>query len=249
MSPEKFSYIVEQIKPYTDYIYLHVQGEPMMHPQFDEIMNICDREKMKVQLVTNGTYLKDHMNLLQHESLRKISFSLQSIEYQKAEDMHEYLNTILKFCEDASAQGKPVCELRFWRNDERLMPKTKFCISLLKSRYRFTQTDRRNNIMILPNVYIDYDNEFEWPTMKNPVDSVHGYCLGTLEQFAVLSNGNVVPCCLDAEGSVCFGNMVATPLKEILESGRFQKMKKAFQENSVREPLCQRCTYRRRFDS
>ncbi len=243
-----FRYILEQVKDYTDYIYLHVQGEPLMHPQFEEIMNICDAENVHVHIVTNGTYLKDHLDMGKHPSLRKVSISLQSVEYQNQISISDYMNSVIAFCEKSSSMKRPYTELRFWRNDERNMPHTKFCLQALKNRYDFVETDRLKNYMILPNVYVDFDNEFEWPTMNNPAITDKGRCLGAVEQIAILSNGNVVPCCLDCEGSVCFGNIRITSLREILNSGRYLKMVHAFQNNQIREPLCQKCSFRKRFD-
>ena len=33
--------ILKEIKPYTDNIYLHVKGEPLLHPQIIEFLNIA----------------------------------------------------------------------------------------------------------------------------------------------------------------------------------------------------------------
>ena len=38
MSLEQFRIITKKIKPYTDSIYLHVKGEPLLHPEFKEII-------------------------------------------------------------------------------------------------------------------------------------------------------------------------------------------------------------------
>ena len=92
LSIEEFLYIIQQVKPVTDYIYLHVQGEPLLHPQLEDIFLLCDRVGMHVQLVTNGTFLSRYPYLYNHPSLRKISFSLQSVEYQHSADIKEYMN-------------------------------------------------------------------------------------------------------------------------------------------------------------
>ena len=41
MSIEEFGHILDEIKPYTNYIYLHVKGEPMLHPELDTILSMC----------------------------------------------------------------------------------------------------------------------------------------------------------------------------------------------------------------
>ena len=75
MDPAFFREIILQVRDITPYVYLHVQGEPLCHPRFDELMDICDECGMQVQLVTNGTLLHRWPGLIHHSSLRKISFS------------------------------------------------------------------------------------------------------------------------------------------------------------------------------
>ncbi len=47
-------------------------------------------------------------------------------------------------------------------------------------------------------------------------------------QVAVLSDGSVVPCCLDAEGLVALGNIFNESFKNIIESPRAQAIKTGF---------------------
>ena len=82
MTAEEFTLCIDEVRPYTQYLYFHVQGEPLLHPHIDQFVEIADEKKCHVQLVTNASYLHLHQNLYRHSSLRKISFSLQSIEYQ-----------------------------------------------------------------------------------------------------------------------------------------------------------------------
>ncbi len=247
MSPEFFSHILDQVKQYTDYIYLHVQGEPLLHPGFEEIMDICDHAEVHVQLVTNGTLIQKHKNLYQHSSLRKISFSLQSVIAQQSNLVPEYLNQILSFCETASNAGHPICELRMWATDIN-SPLYDYCLSMLHRRYSFDETDRSNNYRLMENVYLSLSNSWEWPSENNNIISTTGTCHGAVDQIAILSNGTVVPCCLDADANVAFGNLRITSLSEILELGRYTQMVNGFRCNQIREPFCQKCSYRTRFD-
>ena len=38
MSVESFDIVASKISKYTDYIYLHVKGEPLLHPNLDKIL-------------------------------------------------------------------------------------------------------------------------------------------------------------------------------------------------------------------
>ena len=243
-----FETIVQQVKEYTDYIYLHVQGEPTIHPSFDELLSICDAYAMKVQLVTNGTTLsKVHDVLLNHSCLRKISFSLQSIEFHQ-QNLDIFQSTLFHFLDACKEKKFPIVEVRFWRSDELKETRTKTILEHLHQQYTLTKTNRKNNYSIAENIYVDFDNMFEWPDdLSKPVSS-KGKCLGAIQQIAVLSNGEVVPCCLDCNGVISFGNLHATSLQEVLHSERYVNMVKGLQQQTLVEPFCQKCTFRLRFN-
>ena len=84
---------LSQIKPYCSYIYLHILGEPLLHPQFDKILKLLDEKQMDLQLVTNGTLLSRYPDLMKHTSLRKLSISLHSIN--KSHYIHSPIQQML----------------------------------------------------------------------------------------------------------------------------------------------------------
>ena len=45
MSKDKFEHIASEIVKYTDYVYLHVKGEPLIHKELEDILNICNKYK------------------------------------------------------------------------------------------------------------------------------------------------------------------------------------------------------------
>ena len=247
MDPAFFADVLKQAKQITPYIYLHVHGEPLLHPAFEEIMNMCDQENMQVQLVTNGTLLAKYPDLYRHSSLRKISFSLQSIEYHSADPI-SYLKDILSFCEAASKQERPYCEIRFWRDDQLQMERTGTCLSWLQEHYTFTKTERPDNYRIMDHVYVDAHNMFAWPSVGEPLNSIRGTCYGGIRQIAVLSDGTVVPCCLDSQGDIPLGSLQKQSLDEILSSKRYTDLCHGFENRELTEDLCRKCTYRNRFD-
>ena len=41
---------LDQIKPHTDYIYLHVKGEPLLHPKIDQLLDLSHEKGLKLIL-------------------------------------------------------------------------------------------------------------------------------------------------------------------------------------------------------
>ena len=81
MSIDEFSYIVCQIRPFTDYIYFHLMGEPFLNTNLKAMLDICGEAGLKVNITTNGTLInKVSDTLLNAPTLRKVSFSLHSFE-------------------------------------------------------------------------------------------------------------------------------------------------------------------------
>lgn len=244
MTIEQFTHCIQQIKPYTDYVYFHVQGEPLLHPHIDQLFSVADENRCHVQLVTNASLLHHHPDLYTHPSLRRISFSLQSIEYQNS-DPHTLVNTILTFHKHAKQHGIH-CEIRFWRDDQTMMPKTMECLNLLKERYTFSRTTRPNSVKLDDYLYLSYGNSFSWPDMLKDQETDTGTCRA-IDQIAILSDGTVVPCCLDCKGIIALGNIFTDSLDSILSTDRYRSMVQGFAQHRIVEPLCRKCTYRLRF--
>ena len=86
------------------------------------------------------------------------------------------------------------------------------------------------------------DSLFEWPNIEHQ-KKIHGFCLGLKSHIAILSDGSVVPCCLDADGQINLGNIFFQDLEEIIHSKKAIAIKKGFQQNKKVESLCQSCTF------
>lgn len=63
----------------------------------------------------------------------------------------------------------------------------------------------------------------------------------------MLSDGTVIPCCLDGEGVINLGNIHERPFADIIEGERAQRMYDGFSRREVVEELCRKCGYRQRF--
>lgn len=81
LNPAEFRQLAEKIRPYTDYLYLHVLGEPLMHPALKTLLDICRELSFRVVITTNGTLLPAQETvLLSSPALYKINVSLHSFE-------------------------------------------------------------------------------------------------------------------------------------------------------------------------
>lgn len=257
MSLEDFETVLKGLEGHGDNIYLHVKGEPLLHPNFREILKLCERHKKKVHITTNGILLdKQGESILNNPAVRLLSISLQSFEDAENEVAYlEYLNKVLKVVKRGLKETNILFGLRLWNfEDASLISEGRnkktldYIESYLDLSAPITITDPKTNGLKLPDrVYISKGYEFEWPSLKNDFVADTGTCYGLRRQIAILSTGQVVPCCLDGDGVIDLGNILEEPFERIVTSKRSCEIRTGFENNKIIEPLCQRCDYRERF--
>ena len=107
MSIEEFAHIIDRVAPYTQSVYLHLMGEPLGHPHFDEIIAVCAQKKVPVNLTTNGVLLRaNRQDALLNPVVRQINFSLHSFTDNFGDqDPGPYMKRIVTFAK-ASRHGR-----------------------------------------------------------------------------------------------------------------------------------------------
>ena len=250
LTPSEFKHIVIQVKEYTDTIYLHVLGEPLLHEQLDEILQITEDYNLKVNITTNGYAINDAKHILfKHSNIRKINFSLHSVEdvNHKSISETEYMNNILAFTSEAINHNITVI-YRLWDTNK----KDNTMLSLLKEAYpdfEFNhEVSPQNGHKLAYRVFLHQANIFKWPIQSTKEAEQNGYCLGLKTHIAILSDGTVVPCCLDSEGQINLGNIFKTPLTDILQGELATSIKVGFQNHKAIHKLCKKCSYKDRFE-
>lgn len=241
LSLEEIDVYVKQIKEYTDYIYLHILGEPLLHPNFNEILDILDQNNMYLQLVSNGTLLSKYPNILSHKCLRKLSISIHSINNLNIDD--NYFKNINKLINE-NKYAK--LELRFY-DKENLSHDLKQYLKYLQNEFGFEITSKINSYKLKENVYVYFESLFKWPDINDKYVSNVGTCHGAIDMIAINSNSDVTICCLDPKAYNKIGNLKKQTLKQILESKEYIAIVNNFKNNKISLDLCSKCTYRLRF--
>lgn len=244
MTEAEFSSILDKLQPYTDYLYFHLMGEPLCHPQLEKFLFIAEQKGFKVILTTNGTLLvRQQSLLLKAPALHKVNISLHSFEANTLPiPFQKYLADCFTFAQ--LAQGKIIITFRLWnqggadtRNEEILNHLGEYFPKLWHHEAR--------GIRIGQKVYLEYGDKFDWPDLQNEEGSDCVFCYGLRDQIGILCDGTVVPCCLDHEGDIPLGNLHTQRLEEILNSTKAQNIYNGFSNRKACEPLCRRCGFAR----
>ena len=245
MSIEEYKIVLRKIKDYTDYIYLHVKGEPLIHPNIIEMINIANDYNLKVNLTTNGVLFNKYAKELgKCNNLNKINFSLHS-ENNKDNYFEDIFGNI-KYL-----NNNTTIIYRLWTlNNNELDEKSTKIVNKIKDYYKLPQETVNKiiydkNIKITNRIYIDKDSKFIWPKINE--NRSNGYCYALKTHIAILSDGTVVPCCLDADGIIELGNIYKQQLEDIIKSKRYIELRQSFINKKPCEELCKSCNFKNKF--
>lgn len=252
MSAAQFENVLAQVRPFTEYVYLHLMGEPLLHPDLSEFLELCADKHLRVNITTNGSLLKEKSEiLLSAPALRKVSVSVHSFEEGTEEDKSAYYHQCIDFAKAAAAQGV-FCELRLWNLGGDAARNEAF-FALLKQEFGaavnvglLSGPSAPSSYKLDEGLFVGLAHRFVWPAMDKPAGNGRLFCYGLRDQFGVLADGTVVPCCLDHEGDISLGNLFETPLEEILQSPKAAAIVDGFSKRKAVEELCRRCGFAQR---
>lgn len=246
MTAAEFATLLPKLHPYTDYLYFHLMGEPLCHPQLAVFLELAGQFGFKVILTTNGTLLQKQQEiLLSAPALHKINISLHAFEANDlAVPFEQYLADCFAFGQ--VAQGKKIVVYRLW-NAGGADQLNRQILQQLKLAFPGPWAQERMGTRVADKVYIEHGDKFDWPDLSAPESDAPLFCYGLRDQIGVLCDGTVVPCCLDHEGNIALGNLFTDELENILATPRAQAIYNGFSGREAVEPLCRRCGYARRF--
>lgn len=246
MTPEDFAKLLPKLRPYTDFLYFHIMGEPLCHPHLKEFLAMAGEQGFRVILTTNGTLLSRQQEmLLSAPALHKVNISLHAFEANDlAVPFGEYLADCFQF--GKAAEGKKLVVYRLW-NQGGADARNEEILSAMEKRFPKPWQAELRGTRIADRVYLEYGEKFDWPDLGVPEGPEKLFCYGLRDQLGVLWDGTAVPCCLDHEGDLALGNLFTQDMEEILQSPRAKAIYDGFSRKEAVEPLCRRCGYARRF--
>jgi len=248
MQVEEFRLVVEKIRPFTNYIYLHVLGEPLLHPHLDEILAIAENSGLNINITTNGSLLEKKREILLRHSIRQINISLHDAEENIPEEKwNDYLQTALDFAIDLAPKTY-IC-LRLWNTtNKKSAVFNARCLKKIATTFNLSPSllekeTPGNGLKLTDHVFLQRSPRFEWPDEHHTGVETSKTCYALRDHIAILSDGQVVPCCLDADANMRLGDIFTENLADILETQRAKDIKKGFEQRKVVEPICATCGF------
>lgn len=254
MTYDELKSIIRQIDPLTEYLYFHLMGEPLLHPELEKMLGIAEKYNKKVVITTNGTLISKRQDiLLKSKAIYKVVFSLHSFEANSSEiSMQEYLNNIISFCKSANDSTDIITAMRLWNFDKNdLKGENSLNDEILEIISKAFGIDVPDTDKLIGNrglkldkrIYLQTAQMFEWPDKDKNIISDRIFCYGLRDHFGIQVDGTVVPCCLDNNGEIPLGNIFNENIEDILDSKKAQNIFNGFSNRHACEELCKRCDF------
>ena len=233
VSKEKFKLLLDKLNGYTKYLYFHVMGEPLLHPDVNELIDLA-KDRYFINITTNGYLVK---RIEDNKNIRQVNISLHSYNEKYNKSLAEYLDDIL-FASDKLVNNGTYIKYRLWvgnRNRDKIIKK-------LEEKYNVI-IGNSENVKLAHNVYYEVEQEFIWPSMDNDYYNEVGSCMGCRSHIGILVDGTVVPCCLDSAGIINLGNIYKQDINDIIDDEIFKSLKQGFLDNKKIHELCRKCNF------
>ena len=245
MSRAEFETVCEKLRGVTEYIYYHLMGEPLTHRDLTEFIAIANAHGYKSAITTNGTLLNKRGDELISSGVYKVSISLHSFEDGSAKAFDGYLDSCFDFADKASRAGV-LTVFRLW-NRGHDGGRNEYILDKMKSRLNGEWTWSPRGARIRDKLHLEWGDRFAWPDKDAEDMGEDVFCYGLKDHFGILSDGSIVPCCLDADGEITLGNVFIDDVSRVLESDRAKAIVEGFKTRHAPELLCRKCGYARRF--
>ena len=246
LSPAEFDLLAGKLEGAAGYLYFHLMGEPLLHPELGELLALAGQHGFRINLTTNGVLLPDAAPvLLAAPALHRVNLSLQAWEANTGMGrLCDYVNRCADFARSAAARGILV-SLRLW-NGGGANAKNGEILALLHNAFPGEWKTAQHNTVLTDRVFLEFGEKFDWPDVQAE-ETGAVFCHGLRDHIGVLCDGTVVPCCLDGNGNIPLGNLLTQDLTDILSTPRAKAMVDGFSRRQPTEELCKKCGYAARF--
>ncbi|QOR01318.1 radical SAM/SPASM domain-containing protein [Campylobacter sp. 2014D-0216] len=248
MSLENFEKICKSVHHRAKLFTFHVLGDPLRVTNLKEYLELALKYDMCIELTTSGFYLDEEKItlLLNSKNIRQINISLGAFLAQSRVDIKEYFKPILRLIFlHLEKRLDSFVNLRLWNLDHDFNPplENEKIYHFLESTFQvFIQRQKVKN-RLERHIILHQAKLFKWPSLKDKVIRHEGICHALNGQIAILSDGSLVPCCLDTQADMKLGNCFEDEFNELLKSPLYTQLKEGFKQGVLKAELCKRCEF------
>lgn len=242
MPLEMFRSIVDDICENHPVIKLYLSGEPLLHDMLFDMIEYAGEKGCQTMIHTNGTLLtKELSERILSSSLTFISFSFDGC----SPEIYEKLRPPAKF-EAVRSNIRQYLDLRHNRGDGG--PHTTIEIIRMQE----TESLLQDFVDEWKTSGVDKVNVADYMTWLGSVDdrriapssggARYKPCEAPFRHGCILSDGTVVPCCMDVNGRMPLGNITERGFREIWISHEYRQLRlRMLTADSLEGSICDGC--------
>jgi radical SAM protein with 4Fe4S-binding SPASM domain len=239
-----FKKIVDEAKDYTEFTFLHLAGEPLLHPELRRMIDYCRQVGLKTGLSTNGIILDEEKSKLLIDSpLDLLVLSLDGVTketYEKIRKKSNFEKTCLnieRFLQLKSESKKaPYTMIQLIYQKENHKEAKEFFLKWKKS--------AADVVRVKP--YLNYPglDEYLGEKPKRKQDEKKAKpCVLLWRQPAIYWDGTVVACCMDFLSQMALGNVKDASIADIWNNEKMQKLREIHADGRAGDlSFCNECT-------
>ena len=227
MCESTFKTVVKEIKKMKiRNIGMYYFGEPLTDPRLDKRINLMKKNyPCYIQLITNGLGLNGGWReRLRNTDLDELLISLDATDKESYEKIRKgsYENVVKNIEAFMLKKGK----------------KPKVIVRIMVTE------DNKNQIKEFTRKWKEIVDEVQYGRIHNFSDGrkhlVNNPCLFLWSQLIILSNGDIIPCCIDYDAKLKLGNINSSSLDEIWNGNKMRTLRNAHLMN-IYPSICKNC--------
>ena len=256
ISLKEFQNVIDQLKGHLMYLMLYFQGEPLLNPEFFDMVSYARRNKIYTATSTNGHYLDDdNAKQLVRTGLDRLIISLDGTDqdtyeqYRRGGDIQKVLsgiNNVVKWKKELRS-SRPFLIIQFlvFKHNEHQIKDVKKLTKELGVRLELKTAqvyDHENDILMIPEnpKFSRYKRggDGKW-ALKKPM---RNRCSRMWDGAVITWDGRVVPCCFDKDATYQLGKLDNHPFKEIWKGKAYKDFRKQIFTDRSKIDICGNCT-------
>lgn len=253
---EAYGKILNKLSPDLIYLTLYFQGEPLLNPDFSEMVQMARKQRIFVATSTNGHFLNNNnIDNIIKSGLNHLIISMDGVDQQTYEqyrvkgDLQTVTDGIKRLvaAKNAAKSVTPFIELQFivMRHNEHQIEEMR----------RFAKQAGVDKLAFKTAQVYNFDAESTLiPTLKSKsryrqtsegkwvmANKVRNRCHRVWSSLVITWDGKVVPCCYDKNADHQTGNLLEQTLAEIWKNQHYTAFRRQVLQNRLETPICRNC--------
>ena len=248
---------IDDMAPWLMYVNLYLQGEPLLHPQLEEVVRRCHHHGLYSSTSTNAHHLtKERCQALVDSGLSRLILSIDGLtqetyaSYRVGGSLEKVLTGTRTLLEAKQARGHGphvVWQFLVVGPNEHEVPQlleTAANLGVDEVQIKTAQLDQPHDghpLLTSAPEFRRYDRNprtSQW-TIRNPMNDA---CWRMWHGTVITWDGRVVPCCFDKDANHVMGNLTTQTMKEIWHDRPYSTFRSNLFANRAGLDMCTNCS-------